>query len=57
MGELLDTYEQMGENIGLLSQYEALFHTKPHMVRVLSLLYEDLLDFHRLALDYFQQPG
>lgn len=26
------------------------------MIRVLSLMYEDILQFHRLALRYFQQP-
>ncbi|KAF2492653.1 hypothetical protein BU16DRAFT_551492 [Lophium mytilinum] len=54
--ELLDTYEHIGESLPLLLQYQDLFHSKPHMVRVLSLMYEDILKFHRIALSYFQQP-
>ncbi|KAF2807330.1 putative zinc finger protein [Mytilinidion resinicola] len=54
--ELLDTYENIGESLPLLLQYQDLFHSKPHMVQVLSLMYEDILKFHRIALAYFQQP-
>ncbi|KAF2178004.1 putative zinc finger protein [Zopfia rhizophila CBS 207.26] len=55
-GELLDTYEHIGENLPLFLQYENLFHAQPHTVRVLTLMYEDILKFHRIALRYFQQP-
>lgn len=54
--ELLDTYEHIGENLPLLLQYENLFHSKPYMLGVLSLMYEDILKFHHIALKYFQQP-
>ncbi|KAK4867343.1 hypothetical protein LT330_000853 [Penicillium expansum] len=53
--ELLDTYEYIGENLPLLLQYQELFHTNPHMIKVLSLMYEDILKFHRIAIQYFQQ--
>lgn len=53
---MLDTYERIGEILPLLSQYEELFRRRPHMGRVLSLMYEDILKFHRIALRYFQQP-
>src|ERR1700744_191259 len=38
-------------------QFENLFRSKqPRMEKVLLLIYEDILKFHRLALRYFQQP-
>ncbi|KAI9662395.1 MAG: hypothetical protein M1821_008562 [Bathelium mastoideum] len=54
--ELLDTYEHIGEQLPLLAQYETIFREKPHMVDVLSLMYKDILKFHRIALSYFQKP-
>ncbi|KAF2102281.1 hypothetical protein NA57DRAFT_35425 [Rhizodiscina lignyota] len=54
--ELLDAYEQIGENLPLLSQYQDLFKTNSHMVAVLPLMYEDILKFHKDALHYFEQP-
>ncbi|KAJ5608405.1 hypothetical protein N7537_005024 [Penicillium hordei] len=53
--EVLDTYEYIGENLPLLLQYQELFRTNPHMIKVLSLMYEDILKFHRIAIQYFQQ--
>ncbi|KAK6082031.1 zinc finger protein [Seiridium cupressi] len=54
--EFLDAYRRMGENLPLLLQYQDLFRAKPHMVRVLALIYEDVLKFQRIILRYFQQP-
>lgn len=54
--ELLDTYEHIGEKLPLLLRYQDLFRSKPHMVRILALIYEDILKFHRITLRYFQQP-
>ncbi|KAI1736472.1 putative zinc finger protein [Xylaria scruposa] len=54
--ELLDAYGNIGQNLPLLLQYQDVFHTTPHMVRVLSLIYEDILKFQRIILRYFQQP-
>ncbi|KAF1995032.1 hypothetical protein P154DRAFT_548731 [Amniculicola lignicola CBS 123094] len=54
--ELLQTYERIGDLIPLLLQYEQLFRKHPHMVRILVLMYEDILSFHHIALRYFQQP-
>jgi tetratricopeptide (TPR) repeat protein len=53
--ELVNTYESIGESLPLLFQYQELFRTKPHMISVLSLIYEDILNFHRLAMKYFQK--
>ncbi|KAI0192374.1 hypothetical protein EV127DRAFT_426763 [Xylaria flabelliformis] len=54
--ELLNAYEHMGQNFPLLMQHQDVFNNTPHMVRVLSLLYEDLLKFQKIILRYFQQP-
>ncbi|KAI9779019.1 MAG: hypothetical protein M1816_003779 [Peltula sp. TS41687] len=52
---LLDAYEQIGENIPLLSQYQSLFERNPQMRKVLEMIYADILEFHRKAIKYFQQ--
>jgi len=52
---LLDAYQDIGENIPLLAQYESLFKDNPHMYTVLELIYTDILEFHRKALSYFKQ--
>ncbi|KAI1113983.1 putative zinc finger protein [Nemania sp. NC0429] len=54
--ELLNAYESIGESLPLLMQYQDLFHTAPHMARVLPAMYEDILTFQRFILRYFQQP-
>lgn len=54
---LLDAYQQIGENIPLLSQYQALFERNPHMRKVLEMIYADILRFHEKALKYFRQRG
>ena len=54
---LLDAYQQIGESLPLLSQYQNLFERNPHMRRVLELIYMDILEFHKKALKYFQQRG
>lgn len=54
--ELLSVYEQIGESLPLLSQYEQLFTSEPRMVQVLALIFQDILSFHRLAVQYFSKP-
>ncbi|KAK6829654.1 hypothetical protein PG987_010238 [Apiospora arundinis] len=54
--ELLDAYSCIGEALPLLLQYQDLFRAEPHMIQVLSLMYEDILTFQRIILRYFQQP-
>ncbi|KAF2736998.1 C2H2 domain-containing protein [Polyplosphaeria fusca] len=49
---LLEAYEQIGECLPLLSEYEALFHG-PDMLHALELIYIDILDFHQHALRFF----
>ncbi|KAF2128362.1 C2H2 domain-containing protein [Dothidotthia symphoricarpi CBS 119687] len=47
---LLGAYEQIGEQMPLLSEYESLFHQSPHMINALELMYIDILDFHQHAM-------
>lgn len=49
---LVDAYGQIGEQLPLLSEYEALFQTSPYMINVLYLMYIDILDFHSQALKF-----
>ncbi|KAK4196326.1 hypothetical protein QBC40DRAFT_351857 [Triangularia verruculosa] len=54
--ELISIYESLGEEIPLVMQYEMIFQGDSNMRRVLAYLYKDVLEFHRRALKYFQQP-
>jgi hypothetical protein len=54
--EILEVYEQIGENLPLLLQYQELFQTKPDIIQALVLTYKEILEFHRLALHYFSKP-
>lgn len=50
-------YEKIGESLPQLLQTERLFREDTGMRRVLSLVYKDILEFHRLAMKYFKQPS
>ncbi|RDW85274.1 hypothetical protein BP6252_02864 [Coleophoma cylindrospora] len=50
---LLDAYQQIADNIPLLLQYQSLFEQSPPMSKVLEMIYEDILEFHRSALRMF----
>ncbi|KEZ43202.1 hypothetical protein SAPIO_CDS4876 [Scedosporium apiospermum] len=52
---LLDMYNEIGEQLGLLGKYQSLFCEKPHMMNVLEMIYVDILEFHAKALSYFRQ--
>jgi len=54
---LLDTYVEIGEVIPGLRQYDQLFKDFPHVREVLERYVEDILRFHRKALDFFTKPG
>ena len=41
----------------LLEQYESLFGRQPHMIRVLALIYADILNFHKKAVRMFKGKG
>ncbi|KAE8449029.1 hypothetical protein EG329_008617 [Mollisiaceae sp. DMI_Dod_QoI] len=52
---LLNAYEQVGETIPQLLQYDKLFSQNTAMQRVLGLIYQDILEFHRRALFVFKR--
>ena len=54
---LLDAYEQIGEHIPLLQQYQSLFESSPRMQNVLSLMYSDITEFHQRAIRFFADKG
>ncbi len=41
----------------LLAQYEQVFKDKTPLQQVLSLIYTDIMEFHRSAMKYFRGPG
>ncbi|KAH0563508.1 hypothetical protein GP486_001929 [Trichoglossum hirsutum] len=55
LNSLLDAYQQIGEQIPQLLQYQQIFATSPHMGTILAMIYQDILEFHREALKYFKQ--
>ncbi|KAH9427153.1 hypothetical protein MCOR02_012446 [Pyricularia oryzae] len=54
---LLDTYQEIGEQIPLLESFKTLFQdsVNTHMRQLLVLIYEDILRFQLLALRYFRK--
>lgn len=57
LDRILDAYEQIGEALPLLKQYESLFIQHPEMQKVLVLIYKDILEFHTPAIRFFEHPG
>jgi hypothetical protein len=53
---LLDAYQEIGEHIPFLEQYEYLFK-QDAMKRVLALMYADIIEFHARAYRYFVGKG
>jgi hypothetical protein len=53
--ELLDLYEQIGEQLPLASQYGRLMSGSSDLLVVLGSLYKDIFEFHLRAYKYFQQ--
>lgn len=54
---LLDTYVELGEVIPGLRQYDKLFKSFPQIREILERYLEDILHFHRKALDLLSRPG
>ncbi|KAI4598575.1 hypothetical protein KJ359_002988 [Pestalotiopsis sp. 9143b] len=54
--EVLNAYENLGDALPLLEQYRDLFRNQRHMSRNLEKIYDDILEFQRIILRYFQQP-
>ncbi|KAH7090600.1 hypothetical protein FB567DRAFT_438198 [Paraphoma chrysanthemicola] len=47
--------QRIGEHLYLLTQYEAYFKNQPHMCHPLTLIYEDILNFHGKAMRFFKK--
>ncbi|RYP19480.1 hypothetical protein DL765_003320 [Monosporascus sp. GIB2] len=54
--DLLDIYEKIGDSIPGFLQFESLFRQDQNMLRVLCLVWKDILIFHHQAMEYFQKP-
>lgn len=54
---LLDAYEQIGNQIPLLQQFQTLFESNQYMRRVLEMIYSDILEFHKRAIRFFSNRG
>jgi hypothetical protein len=54
---LLEAYKRIGEHIPLLKQYEDCSSNTSHMRELSTLFYEDVLQFHRKAMQYFKQKS
>jgi hypothetical protein len=54
---ILEAYEDISEQLLLLSDYESLFRENPEMVGALELMYVDILEFHQEALLFFGGTG
>lgn len=53
----MDAYKAIGNEIPFLLQYESLFQHKPHMGTLLVNIYQDVIRFHEVALEYLQKKG
>lgn len=57
LDQILDAYEQIGETLPLLKQYESFFKRHSEMRDILVMIYRDILEFHRPAIRFFDHPG
>ncbi|KAK5241278.1 hypothetical protein LTS06_012161 [Exophiala xenobiotica] len=52
---LLDGYRSIGEQMPLLLQYRDFFESNQYMQKALASIFEDVLEFHLLAVQLFKQ--
>ena len=57
LNDLLDAYQEIGEHMPLLEQYEPYIKSNPYLQEIVSLIYSDILTFHRKAMKHFRQRG
>ncbi|KAL1615551.1 hypothetical protein SLS54_008956 [Diplodia seriata] len=57
LNTLLEAYQEIGEHMPLLPQYESLIMSGPYLHQVMGFLYMDILEFHRKAMKHFRQRG
>ena len=54
---LLEAYNQIAEALPRLDRYGVTFIDNPDFQKVLSLIYADILEFHRRAYKFFRRRG
>jgi hypothetical protein len=54
---LLDAYSQIAEALPRFDRYRAAFIDNPDFQKVLGVVYEDILEFHRRAYKFFLRRG
>ncbi|KAI1769276.1 hypothetical protein GGR53DRAFT_473750 [Hypoxylon sp. FL1150] len=55
LNSVLDAYQDIGEQIPLLEGYQQFLVSNTHMKTVLSMIFQDILEFHREAIKHFKQ--
>ena len=56
LDKIVNTYEEIGEFLPSLSEYQQLLSTCPNLKIYLERYYCDVLEFHRMALAVFSRP-
>ncbi|KKY15263.1 putative c2h2 domain containing protein [Diplodia seriata] len=54
LNTLLEAYQEIGEHMPLLPQYESLIMSGPYLHQIMGFLYMDILEFHRKAMKHFR---
>ncbi len=54
---ILEAYQRLAENLPLFTEYQSLFGHNSRMASVLALIYEDILEFHQVALRVLKRPS
>jgi hypothetical protein len=49
---LIEAYEEIGEQIPMLRQYQSLFVESPQMQKVLGYIFNDIVEFHTVAIRF-----
>lgn len=54
---LLDAYQEIGDHMPLLAQYESLVAENTYLREIIGMIYTDIMNFHRKAIRHFRQRG
>lgn len=54
---LLDAYDKLGSTIPVLQEFQAVIDLHPELWRILELIYQDVLQFHKSALQLATHPS
>jgi hypothetical protein len=57
LNSVLNAYQDIGDEMPLLADYQELFSSNAHMREVLVMIYSDILEFHREAMLHFNKRG